>query len=192
MRRRRKHRKIKIGSKESHISFLKSFKSSLILTQYKKSQSFSLEKLVKKTTILVFLPLCPIRPKCHFAQVYCHIVFLTNVFSTKRVVGHFDQSKSPIINLTTSKLSHHYLWFDVCHILSSLYYIFEGDNIVCCRKIPNYLQIIYNHISTMYMYIVYMTTYKFHTHGSSLNPRPHEASQCLCHQATPFLLVKDV
>ncbi len=40
--------------------------------------------------------------------------------------GHFDQSKSPIVNLTTSQLSHQVLQFDLCNV-SSLCYIFEGD-----------------------------------------------------------------
>jgi NADH:ubiquinone oxidoreductase subunit H len=133
MRRRRKHRKIKIGSKESHISLLKSFKSSLILPQYKNSQFFLLEKLVKTTTILVFLSLCPIQPKCHCAQVDFDIVFLTNVFLTKGLWDILTNKNHQFVNLTTNKLSHHYLRFDLCHILSSLYYIFEGDNIVCCK-----------------------------------------------------------
>jgi hypothetical protein len=31
---------------------------------------------------------------------------------------HFDSSKWLIVNLTTSQLNHHYLWFDLCHVSS--------------------------------------------------------------------------
>ncbi len=110
---------------------------------------------------MVFLPPFPIWPKCHFGQVD-----LTQSFWLVFFLLGYHGTKWPIINLTISQLSHHYLRYDLCH-MSSLYYIFEGDvasYVAKGRWVDIYLYPIYNHTFTMCMYIVYMTTYRFYTH----------------------------